>query len=463
MVHIVISKGLDIPIQGRPERNSELASIENIAFLDKPQQIALDFTPFSDMRFSLHVKVGDSVKIGQPIAEDRSSPGRLFVSPAAGMVQQIRRGDKRVLTDVIIDVAEQEQWHIFDPLDISHTPRESIIERLLIGGLFAHIYTRPLKRLAEPYKIPRSIFVKALESAPFVPPAELQVAGHERAFQIGLDALAKLTSGKVHLVHAIASTAKAFIEAKNVEKHTAEGPHPIANQSLHIQRIDPIESAEDIVWTVTAHDVVMIGYILLEGRYHIDRTVGIAGPAVLPEDIGFFRGRMGYPIAELLSGRVSSDSARLISGDPLMGMQVDNDSFLGFSHFTTCAIPECEERQFLHFFRLGLRKYSFSKAYLSGHLDNSKRDYFFTTSVHGEKRAFVDSTLYDAVMPLAIATMPLVKAVMAEDFELAHVLGLLDVDSEDFALPTFVCPSKMEMVQIMEQGIKRYAKDVLSV
>ena len=93
------------------------------------------------------------------------------------------------------------------------------------------------------------------------------------------------------------------------------------------------------------------------------------------------------------------------------------------------------------------------------HFDNRYREYEFTTNQHGEHRAFVDSTLYDQVMPLDIATMPLVKAVMAEDYEAAESLGLLEVDSEDFALPTFVCPSKMEMTEIMKKGLKHYAKE----
>ena len=116
----------------------------------------------------------------------------------------------------------------------------------------------------------------------------------------------------------------------------------------------------------------------------------------------------------------------------------------------------------MHFLGLGLNKYSFSRAYLSGHLDNTTREYDFTTSQHGEHRAFIDSTLYNKVMPLPVPTMLLVKAVMAEDFELAETLGLLQVDSEDFALTSFVCPSKTEMVEIVKTGLRLYSKEVLA-
>ena len=135
---------------------------------------------------------------------------------------------------------------------------------------------------------------------------------------------------------------------------------------------------------------------------------------------------------------------------------------MGFEDYVFCVIPENYSREFLHFFRLGISKYSYSRAYLSGHLDNAHRKYYFSTSQHGEKRAFIDSTLYDDVQPLAVPTMLLVKAVMAEDYELAESLGLLEVVGEDFALPSFVDPSKIEMSEIISKGLKRYSSDVFS-
>ena len=73
----------------------------------------------------------------------------------------------------------------------------------------------------------------------------------------------------------------------------------------------------------------------------------------------------------------------------------------------------------------------------------------------------MDGAIYDKVMPLPITTMNLVKAVMAEDYDLAEELGLLEVDSEDFALATFVCPSKIEMIDIMQKGLNAHAKELM--
>lgn len=456
-MHIKIKKGLDIPIQGSPSKNPgyELTSLAT------PQQVSLNLSSFVGIKFRLLVKAGEVVKIGQPLVEDKSSPGRMFVSPAAGVIKEVRRGHKRVLNDIVIDVAKQEDYFAADILPIEQASREQIIEKLKVGGLFANVRARPFNVLADPSLTPKSIFIKAVESAPFMPPADLQVKGHEKEFQAGLKALSKLTDGPVHLVYHANRPFTPFSEASHVQKHTVEGPHPVANPSLHIQRIDRIRSPSDLVWTLNAHDVVSIGHYLTTGRYFIDRVIGIAGPGMNAQSIGYFKARAGYPIGALIAGRIPKGLFRFISGDPLMGSKVTADNFLGYNDYVFCVIPENTTREFLHFFRLGLDKYTYSWAYMSGHMDNKNQDYPFTTNQHGEHRFFVDSTLYDDVMPLEVPTMLLVKAVMAEDFELADTYGILEVDAEDFALPTFVCPSKMEMTEIMKRGIKQYAQEIL--
>lgn len=463
MVHIKISKGLEIPLKGKPSGNVQpLTRGGESSPLEIPEQIALDLQPFEETKLKLLVKPEDHVQIGQPLAENKSIPGSFLVSPAAGIVKEIRRGAKRVPLDIIIDVAKEESH--FAPLKIEteNASPEDLIQLFKQAGFFFSIRSRPFNLLSDPEKKPRTIFVKAVESAPLTPPAELHVIGHEKEFQKGLNALAKLATEAVHLVYHQDTTLRAFIDAQNVQKHTVEGPHPVANASLHIQKIDPITSSEDIVWTLSARDVVAIGHLLLTGQHYIDRIISIAGPGVLPEKVGYFKVRDGFPISALIAGRVPKGAMRFISGDPLMGKKVTATEFLGYYDTVFCVIPESNEREFLHFFRLGLNKYTFSKTYGSGFLNNKDREYDFTTSQHGEHRAFIDSTLYDKVMPLDVPTMLLVKAVMAEDFDSAVKLGLLEVDSEDFALPTFVCPSKMEMTDIIKTGLQQYSKEVLA-
>lgn len=461
MTHIKITKGLDIPISGKPDGKPKIFTSSGESELGHPRQIALDLTPFDEVKFKILVRIGEKVKIGQPLAEDKDFPGRYFVSPAGGIIREIRRGLKRKLLDIVIDLDQQEEFQSLSKIDFNTVSRQELIDYLLLGGIFTSIRQRPFNFLANPTQIPRSIFVKALESAPFMPPAEMQVMGYEKEFQTGLDALTKLTTGKVHLVYEHGTDCRAFTEAGNVEKHSAEGPHPIANQSLHIQHLDPIRMPDVVIWTLDVHTVIRLGHLLLKGQYFVDRVVSVAGPGIIEGQTGFFKVRDGFPISSLLAGRVQKGYMRLISGDPLLGRKVDAEDFLGYYDFVFCVIPENTHREFLHFFRPGMDKYTFSKAYLSGHFDNSQKEYLFSTNQHGEHRPFIDNTLYDKVQPLSISTMHLVKALMAEDYDLAESLGLLEVDAEDFALPSFVCPSKIEMVYIVKDGLRRFASDVL--
>ena len=231
MAHIKITKGLDIPLTGRPQGTVQaLIPSGQAASLNPPPHLALNLRAFDQIKFRLLVKVGDVVTIGQPLAEDKDTPGRMFVSPAAGVVKEVRRGLKRSLQDIIIEVDQQkEDFHQFLPIDPQTASTETLSARLLEGGCFSAIHCRPFNMLANPKKTPRCIFVKALESAPCVPPAELQVADlasgrYEKEFQTGLDALAKLTSGPVHLVYHKNTSCKAFLNASGVQKHTAEDP-----------------------------------------------------------------------------------------------------------------------------------------------------------------------------------------------------------------------------------------------
>ena len=460
MVAIKIKKGLDIPITGKPAGNVKPFTQSGQAYRSL-KQIGLNLSEFSDLRFTLTAKLNDKVRIGDPIVEDRLCPGRMFVSPAAGTIIEIRRGLKRVLHDIVIEVDPVEDIKKFPPLNPNQASRDEIIQRLMEGGGFSHIKRRPFELLADPRHLPRTIFVKAIESLPFYPPAEMQVEGHENLFQAGLDSLKKMTDGQVHLIHHANSSI--FANYKNVQIHTAEGPHPIGNLSLHIQEIDPVRSTQDVIWTLDAHDVLVLGSLLLKGEYFIERVIGIGGPACVPDQTGFFRVREGFPIEALLAGRVphSEGLTRVISGDVLTGHQVENDDFLGFNDFALVLIRENVDRELLHFFKLGTNKYTASGAYLTGFLNPEKQTFDFTTNQHGEARPFIDSSMYDKVMPLNVPTMNLVKAVMAEDYELAEKLGLLDVVPEDFALPTFVDPSKIEMTEIIKNGLRAYSKDVL--
>jgi Na+-transporting NADH:ubiquinone oxidoreductase subunit A len=453
MVSLKIDRGLDIPIEGKP-----LGDVQDLK--QSSNLIALDMKPFSaTMKLRLLQKPGETVAIGDPIIVDKTCEERAFVSPAGGVIKDVIRGEKRRIEYVVIERSSKEEEKKYSVISPS-APREELVKRMLEGGVFTRIRRRPFDTLAMPNSTPKAIFIRAVESAPFVPAAEMQVEGHEEAFAEGVEALTKFTEGHVHVVHRKGSNCKAFTGAKNAKVHAIEGPHPAGNVSTHIHLIDPITSIEDVVWTLDAEDVVYLGY-LLRGKHHVERVIGLGGTGFHEDRRGFYKVRVGCSMADIIANRNIDGEVRFISGDVLTGTAVTAEGFLGFRDTCVSALKENTKRELFHFFRPGFNKFTASKAYVSGMLKGSGKQFDFTTSQHGEERAFVDGAIYDKVFPMQVPVMMLVKAVIAEDFEQAEELGLLEVAAQDFALPTFVCPCKIEMLDIMEKGLQDYAKEIL--
>lgn len=440
-VDIRLKKGLDLPLAGEP--------IGDVKDVSPPKRIGIDVSFFETMQFQLHVKPGNSVSVGDPVLEDKACPGRMFITPTAGKVVDVVRGHKRRLLHVIIECAQDHFESPFQPL--SSTNRAELIDHLKRCGLFASIYQRPCARLADPSKIPEAIFVKAVESAPFAPSPFLEIDANHADFLSGLEALKILTEGPIHIMSDCPSDLP--------NSHFCCGPHPIANASIHIEKLKPIRSAKQNIWTIHAHHVIAIGKLINTGELYSRRIISIAGEGICEEARGYYRITDGQSLEEILEDKLASDSSRIISGDPLMGCKASKNDFIGREHFTICAIPEVQKRPFLHFLGLGLKRFTATRTYLSAALPSHACS--LSTAMHGEERPFVDSAYYEKVMPLRIPTMQLIKALIAEDFEKALELGLLEVDPEDFALPAFICPSKIPMVDIVRAGQQRYIEQYL--
>lgn len=432
-MHIKIKKGLDIPLRGYSDRF--------LGEAPQPRRAGLELSCFDEIRFVLRVHEGDQVSVGEPLAHDKNFPERVFVSPVAGKVVEIKRGEKRRLLAVGMELSEEQPHAPFPKVSES---AEAIVQAFLEAGIFAHIRMRPCNLLANPKRLPKSIFVQGLSSAPYEPSPELEIQENKEAFVKGLKLLSKIAP--VHLV------CRKLIEIEGVQVHTAEGPHPIANPSLHIYHIDPITSRDQVVWTVQAHDVIAMGVLALEGRYYNQRLIALAGEPVPEKRRGLCKVTVGTQIKELFEGQ----GTRVISGNPLMGRQVTPGDYLGFSDSVLCTIEESHKRRLMHFLRPGTKSFSAMKAYLTS------RKPSFSTLQHGEHRAFVDGSVYQRVVPMELSVMHLMKALLAENLELAEEAGLLEVAAEDFALAEFICPSKIPMCAIAHRGLLAYASQFVS-
>ena len=81
------------------------------------------------------------------------------------------------------------------------------------------------------------------------------------------------------------------------------------------------------------------------------------------------------------------------------------------------------------------------------------------SSTNGSPRAIVPIGAYEKVMPLDILPTQLLRYLVVGDIELAQKLGALELDEEDLALCTFVCPGKYEYGPILRDVLTRIEQE----
>lgn len=453
MASFTIRKGLDIPLAGRPAPEIVEAPPSNT--------IAVLASEFGPIKPRLDVQEGVRVRRGQSLFHDKKRPSMRVTAPSAGVVSSIVWGPRRALERIVIRVEgdEVEPYPRHDPLALRALERSAIIERLENTGLIHLIRQRPFGRAANPEAKPKSIFVNGMATAPFQPDINVLVKGREMAFQAGLDVLSRLTDGRVFLcLNGAVPNAPALTDARNVEVHFFEGPHPSGNTSVHISRLDPM-TPTDIVWTIRAVDVLQIGHLFLNGEVPSHRVVSLGGPAVREDQRRYYRVRIGQPLASWLPDRLIAGETRIIRGDVLAGEKTASDDAVQLLDTGFTVLAEDRERHLLGWAMPGHSYFSVSRAFLSRWLGGLKREWALGTNQHGELRPMVLTGLYDQYMPLNIMVDYLVRAVLANDTEEAIKLGILETLPEDFALCAFVCPSKMDLVGIIRKGLADIEKE----
>jgi Na+-transporting NADH:ubiquinone oxidoreductase subunit A len=448
MADFTIRKGFDLRLDGQP----------SATLTDRPDAAEVVVYPleYGGIKQRLLVDEGASVKRGTALMEDKRNPLFKIRAPAGGAVSRIVRGERRLVEQIVIRVArdeETESFPAFKPAAIAAAGRRELLDILVDTGLIALIRQRPFGGTASAAGHPKSIFVNAMATAPFGVDANVVVDRDPAGFQAGLDAMRALTEGGVHLCLA-ADAGTTLMNAGHVTRHTFRGPHPAGNASVHISRVDPMTQRSDIVWVVKAVDVVAIGRLLLDGALPATRVVALGGTGIRPDARRHYRMRAGARYAELLVESVCAGEQRVINGDVLSGRQADADGALGFDQSVITVIPEGRERRFLGWLAPGFGQLSFLPAFASAVTGRGRR-WALDTNRHGGHRAMVLTGLYDQVMPLDIMVDFLVRAVLAGDTEEAIKLGILETVPEDFGLCDFVCPCKTEIQAIIRQGLEQ--------
>lgn len=454
-----IKKGLDLPIAGAPVQEVQPGpEIRRVAVMG-------DDTP--GVRARLAVAEGDQVRRGQLLFEDRMRPGVRYTAPGAGRVQAVFRGARRALRSVVIELSQGERsgapgeesfepfaaWQGGDPLALRG---EALRALMLESGLWTALRTRPYSRVPLPEDKPAAVFVTALDTNPLAPNPDLAFSEHREDFQLGLRLLDKLGDGPVYLCIAPGSAVRGGVDS-NAQVEIFEGPHPAGTPGVHIHLLAPV-SRNRSVWHIGYADVIALGALARSGKLPVSRIVSIAGPPVQAPRL--VRTRLGANIDELTAGAVApqADPVRLVSGSVLSGKKAMGPEFgyLGRYHLQVSALRQ-GGRRFLGWIEPGFNKFSVLPVFFSRLLPGKRFD--FDTDTNGSYRPLMPIGLYERVMPMDIVATYLLRALVVGDLERAEALGMLELDEEDLALCTYVCPGKTEFGPYLRRNLERFEKE----
>jgi Na+-transporting NADH:ubiquinone oxidoreductase subunit A len=445
---INLKRGLNIRLKGEAEK---LFGAQPESF-----KVAIKPTDFHGLMPKILVKAGQEVKAGEPLFFDKYNPEILFTAPVSGEVLAINRGERRKVLEIVIKADGKNDCVEFAKTDPKNLSREEIKEQLKISGLWPFLKQRPYGTVAKPESTPLHIFISGFDSAPLAPDYEFVLNGQTSVFQTGINALAKLTDGKVHVGIRPEQANGFFSGIKNIEITRFDGPHPAGNVGIQIHHVSPINKG-DIIWTISPQEIIYIGRLFETGKLDFTKTIALAGSEV--KSPKYFKVIHGTNLSGILKDATKQDGKeRYISGNVLTGTQIEPDDYLGFYDQQVTVIPEGDYYEFLGWAMPRLNKFSISHSYFSWL--NPKKKYKADSNLNGEERAYVMTGQYDKVLPMDILPVFLMKAIIADDIDKMEQLGIYEVIEEDLALCEYVCTSKTEVQRILRDGITLMIKEL---
>ncbi len=444
-----ITKGMDLPIQGAPE--------QSISAGPPVKHVALVADDYIEMKPTMVVGEGDRVRLGQVVFTDKKTPGVQYTAPAAGTVTAINRGAKRKFESLVIEIDGdlQQSFTAYPDYNLAQLDRRTVCEQLIASGLWTALRTRPYSRVPALDAVPHAVFVTAIDTNPLAADPAVVLAARQAEFIAGLEVLSTLTEEKLYVCRQAGAEIPG--EGKTpAEFHAFEGPHPAGLPGTHIHLLEPVGQSRS-VWYIGYQDVVAVGHLFHTGQLLTERIVSLAGPVVSQPRL--VRTRLGASLAELTEGqfeRPLGKEVRMISGSVLAGRRsrVPVD-FLGRSHNQVSILAEGGARDFLGWVKPGGNKFSVRRVFSSAWGGGPSQRFALDTSTEGSPRAMIPIGMYEQMIPMDIIATPLLKALITGDTEYAQQLGVLELDEEDLALCTFVCPGKYEYGPLLRKSLTR--------
>lgn len=447
-VVIKLTKGLDIPMEAPPEQTIQDApAVGSVAVLG---------ADYPGLRPAVVVREGERVALGQPLFTDKKDPRVRYVSPGSGTVTAINRGAHRALLSVVVTLEGDDElkFNACEASELSTLSEAQVKENLLTSGLWTALRSRPYSSVPSPDARPDALFVNAMDSNPLAANPEVVVAQDRDDFLNGLRVLGKLGDNGLFLCKAVDADIPGD-RLPGVQVAEFAGPHPAGLVGTHIHHLAPVINGRS-AWYVNYQDTMAIGRLFTSGRLPVERVVALGGPMVKRPRL--LRTRLGASLRDLTEQELKDVDCRVVSGSILSGRRAaDALAYLGRYHLQVSVLAEGRQRHFLGWLAPGSRRFSASRAFLYSLLP--KRLLPLTTSQNGSPRAMIPVGAYERVVPLDLLPTQLLRALVVGDTEMARQLGCLELDEEDLALCSFVCPSKYEFGPALRETLTRIEKE----
>ena len=444
---IKINKGLDLPIQGAPQQSIQNGnSVTRVAILGEE---------YIGMRPTMHVQEGDKVKKGQILFEDKKNPGVKFTAPAAGNVVEVNRGAKRVLQSVVIQLEgdESEVFAKYSNTELASLDAVKVQENLVNSGMWTAFRTRPYSKSPALDSKPNSIFVSVMDTNPLAADPQIIIAQRSEDFANGLQVISRLTDGKVFVNKA--PGADIDTGDATVEVNEFSGVHPAGLVGTHIHHLDAVGQRKK-VWHIGYQDVLAIGSLFITGELDNRKVLSLGGPEAKSPRL--VRTLLGADITEITADEVNAGDIRILSGSVLLGNHAHGvHGYLGRFHNQVSILREGREKELFGWIKPGVNQHSVTRAYL-GHL-SPKKLFGMTTTTNGSDRSMVPIGNYERIMPLDILPTLLLRDMISGDTDGAQSLGCLELDEEDLALCTYVCPGKYNYGPILRDCLEQIEKE----
>ena len=445
--NVKIKRGMDIPLEGKPSTHIHAIS-SSTTFAIKP-------TDFKGLVPKLRIKQGEEVRVGDCLFADKKNDKICFTSPVSGEVVEIVRGERRAITAIKI-LADSADYKCkeFDTQNYSTKNVDEIKAIILESGLWPFITQRPYGVMADTEVTPKSIHVSGFDSSPLAADLGVSLRGQESQLETGFKILNMLSEGGVYLNLHAKKDNTIYQNIKDVKVSYFDGPHPSGLVGVQINNLDPINKG-DVVWTIKPQHIAFIGKLFETGKIDFEQNIVIAGSEV--KEPAYYTTRLGASVDSMMNDNYKSENVRVISGNVLTGTKIEKDGYLGFFDNQLTVIPEGNQYELL-----GWLFPSYARPTLSPSLPISKylkKTFNVNTNPHGEPRAYVVTGQYEKVLPMDIMPQQLIKAVMAKDLELMENLGIYEVIEEDMALCEFVCTSKINVQQVLSEGLELMAEE----